>query len=182
MTNEKNLLIADKYAESLIELGKDGKLSYEIISKNLDDVKLILEKSPDLFAVLTNPLVSGEDKIDIVDCVFSNEIDVLVKNFLKILVEKNRFNIINEVIEVYFAHIDVINNVQKITVVSAVELNDGEKSKIQDKLATKLNKTVKTTWNIDDSIIAGLVIKIGDNVIDMSLNHKLEDMKKTITK
>ena len=89
MNNDKNLLIAERYAESLIEFGKDGKLSYIAIATDLASVLTIISHSQDLYTTLTNPLISAQDKENIIDAVFEKDVDVLIKNFLKLLVEKN---------------------------------------------------------------------------------------------
>lgn len=182
MNNDKNILIAQRYAESLIEFGRDGKLSYMSISTDLANVLTIISHSKDLFEALTNPLVTVADKKAIVDKVFEQDVDVLVKNFLKLLVEKNRFNLICDIVKVYNSLLDDINEVARVEVVSAVELNDMEKNSIQDKLAEKLNKQISIKYKIDESIIAGLIFKMGDDIIDMSVAHKLEDYKKAIIK
>lgn len=182
MNNDKNILIAQRYAESLIEFGRDGKLSYMSISTDLANVLTIISHSKDLFEALTNPLVTVADKKAIVDKVFEQDVDVLVKNFLKLLVEKNRFNLICDIVKVYNSLLDDINEVARVEVVSAVELNDMEKNSIQDKLAEKLNKHISIKYKIDESIIAGLIFKMGDDIIDMSVAHKLEDYKKAIIK
>ena len=182
MNNDKNILIAQRYAESLIEFGRDGKLSYMSISTDLANVLTIISHSKDLFEALTNPLVTVADKKAIVYKVFEQDVDVLVKNFLKLLVEKNRFNLICDIVKVYNSLLDDINEVARVEVVSAVELNDMEKNSIQDKLAEKLNKQISIKYKIDESIIAGLIFKMGDDIIDMSVAHKLEDYKKAIIK
>lgn len=182
MNNDKNILIAQRYAESLIEFGRDGKLSYMSISTDLANVLTIISHSKDLFEALTNPLVTVADKKAIVDKVFEQDVDVLVKNFLKLLVEKNRFNLICDIVKVYNSLLDDINEVARVEVVSAVELNDMEKNSIQDKLAENLNKQISIKYKIDESIIAGLIFKMGDDIIDMSVAHKLENYKKAIIK
>lgn len=180
MTNTKNILIADRYAEALVELAKDGKLTFEKISENLNLIKDILSQSKDLYEVLTNPLVSVEDKKEIIDRVFSSDIDVLIINLLKVLVDKNRFDAFGEILNSYNNSLDDINNICRIKVISAVAMSDEAKKRLKVKLEEKLRKNVVIDLDINSDIIAGLVIKICDNVIDMSLKHKLEDLSKKI--
>lgn len=182
MNNDKNLLIAERYAESLIEFGKDGKLSYIAIATDLASVLTIISHSQDLYTTLTNPLISAQDKENIIDAVFEKDVDVLIKNFLKLLVEKNRFNLIYDIVNVYNTLLDDINGIVRVEVVSAIDLNDDEKNRIQDKLAEKLSKQISVKYNTNPAIIAGLQVKMGDDIIDMSVLHKLEEFKKTITK
>lgn len=182
MNNEKNKLIAKRYAESLLQLGKEEKMSYEEISKDLNNIKTILETSKELFKTLTNPLISNQDKEYVTENVFSKDVNALIINFLKLLVEKNRFELIYDIINVYGLLLDDINGIARIEVVSAIELNDIEQGDIQAKLAAKLKKQIVIKYNIDESIIAGLVIKMGDDIIDMSIARKLEEYKMALTK
>lgn len=180
MTNTKNILIADRYAEALVKLAKDGKLTFEKISEDLNLIKDISSQSKDLYDVLINPLVSVEDKKEILDRVFSNEIDVLIVNFLKVLVDKNRFDAFGEVLNSYNKYLDDINKVSRVDVISAVKMSEEAKSKLKNKLEEKMRVNVVFNLQVNLDIIAGLVIKIGDNIIDMSLKHKLEDLSKKI--
>jgi len=182
MTNTKNILIAQRYAEALVEIAKDGKLTFGKIGEDLNLIKEILSQSKDLDEALSNPIVSVENKKEIIDKVFSSEIDTLIVNFLKVLVDKNRFSVFNEVLIAYNEALDGINNISRIQVTSAVEMSDDSKNKLKTKLEEKLKKNVVLDLTINADIIAGLVIKMGDNIIDMSMKHKLEDLSKSITR
>jgi len=178
----KNILIAQRYAEALVELVKDGKLTYEKVSADIKTVLQTLKTSFDLQEFLTNPLISIEDKKEVAARVFTDEIDTLVLNFIKILIDKDRFCQFEAVSEAYDKILDKINNVSRIKVTSAVALGEDAKKRLKEKLENKLSKKVTFDWEISPEIIAGLVIQMGDNVIDTSLKHKLEDLSKSITK
>jgi len=180
MANTKNTLIADRYSDALVDLAKDGKLTFEKINTDLTLVKSILNQSPDLNEILANPLTSIENKKEIIDKVFTGEIDTLIINFLKVLVDKNRFFVYSDILDSFNVSLDNINNISRIKVTSAVEMTEESKNKLKTKLEEKLKKNVILDLNINSNIIAGLVIEMGDNIIDMSLKHKLEDLSKKI--
>ena len=73
-----------------------------------------------------------------------------------------------------------INNIQPVTVTSAIALTDEQKKGIAVKLEEKLKKQVQPRWNVDNGIIAGLIIKINDDVIDTSLKHKIDKISKDL--
>lgn len=183
MANDKNILIAERYAQSLVELGQSNDLSYVSIASDLAIVQQILKRSKDLYEALTNPLVSVEDKDDIVEAVFSKDVDVLIKNFLKILVDVDRFNLIFDIITVFNKLLDEVNNVARVEVISAVALNENEMNIIHEKLSEKIkDKQVTVKYSVDESIIAGLIFKLGDDVLDTSVSHRLEELQKSIIK
>ena len=183
MSSDKNILIAERYAQSLIDLGKNNDLSYISIATDLANIQLILNRSKDLFEALTNPLVAVESKVEIVEAVFTKDIDVLITNFLKLLVERNRFNLIFDIITVFNKLLDDVNNVARVEVISAVKLNKNEMNNIYSKLSEKIkNKEISIKYKVDESILAGLIFKSGDDVLDTSVAHKLEELKKAIIK
>lgn len=180
MTNTKNILIADRYSDALVELAKEGALTFEKISSDLKLIKDTLEQSSDLNEVLINPVVSIENKKEIIDKVFSADVDVLVLNFLKVIIDKERFDTFLEICDSFAKARDAVENISRVEVVSAVEMSQDAKAKLKSKLEEKMHKNVVLDLKINPQIIAGLVISIGDNVIDMSLKHKLEDLSKKL--
>ena len=182
MNNEKNTLIARRYAQSLIEIGKSERLNFNDILTDLSKIRKILDRSPDLYRSLVNPLVSVHDKVEVIEEVFQKDSNEIIRNFLKVLVEKNRFDVIFEVIEEYILLVDIFEGLDRAEVISAVELNADEKDNVEKALNAKFNKEMIIKYSTDSSIIAGLVVKMGDNVIDMSVAHKLEQYKMALTK
>lgn len=171
---------AKNYANSLLQVGKDGVMSYDDILNDLNTVKEIVSSSTELTQVMENPAVSDNTKYEILDSVFSGQINDKLINFLKVLIDKNRFYELNQIIEAYSYEVDEIHNVKRVEVVSAVEISDDRKQRLVEKLQNKLQKTVIPNWNVDKDIIGGLIIRIGDDLVDNSLRNKLENLSKNI--
>ena len=180
MANTKNTLVADRYSDALVELAKEGKLTFEKINTDLQLINSTLIQSKDLNEVLINPTISLENKKEIIEKVFSQDVDVLIINLLKVIVDKGRFSIVPDVISSYGKALDNVNNISRVNVISAVEMTEEAKNRLQIKLEEKLKKSVVLDIEIDSNIIAGLIIRMGDNIVDMSLKHKLEDLSKNI--
>ena len=182
MNNDKKYLTAKRYAQALTDLAKDNKISYLAVSADLAVILSVLSHSVEVYEVLTNPIFSISSKEDIIEKIFEKDIDKCIINFLKLLVNKNRFNLIYDIVKIYNSLLDEINKLARIEVISAVDLDDFEKLKINDKLKEKLQKDVSITYKIDKSIIAGLIIKYGDKVADMSLAHKIDGYRAALVK
>lgn len=170
--------ISKNYAHALIDLGRDKTPDFEKISENLDTIKSSM--TPELYNVLISPTVAEDKKMIIFNDIFSEKIDENILKFFTIIIQKSRFNEFENIINAYFDELDLINNVKSIEVTSAIELSDSQKSEIVEKLQNKLHKTVKPLWMIDENVIAGLVIKIDDDVIDLSVDTKLKSLSKNI--
>lgn len=179
-SNEQIPLSAKNYSQALIKIVEDNVMSYEEINNDLNTVSQILELSNDLKFTLENPTIADEIKYEIVDEVFKNEIHQQIINFIKILISKKRFGELNKIKEDYNVKLDGINNIQQVEITSAIELNPEYQQQIIQKLSEKLNKNIRPIWNINEDIIAGLIYKINDNVIDASIKNKLDKLNKNL--
>lgn len=168
------------YADTLIRLGQDGAVSFDEILENLENIQKICASSKELVTVLQNPTISIDTKNSIIDEVFSQNIDKKIKDFLKIIIEKKRFNEFNSIVSSYKAELDKINNIKHVEIISAINLDENNKQTILAKIENKIQKQVIANWTVDNSIIGGLVIKFDDNIIDSSLKQKLEKLSKII--
>lgn len=168
------------YADTLIRLGQDGSVSFDEILENLENIQKICASSNELVSVLQNPTISIDTKNSIIDEVFSQNIDDKIKNFLKIIIDKKRFNEFNSIVSSFKAELDKINNIKHVDIISAINLDDNTKQIILTKIENKIQKQVIANWTVDNSIIGGLVIKFDDNIIDSSLKQKLEKLSKII--
>lgn len=166
--------LAKNYANSLFEADNN----YERILSNLLTVSDVIENSSEFASTMLNPAVSLNVKFDIIDEIFKKELSAKVLNFIKIIVEKNRFGEFNQIMSAYKDLLDNVNNTKKVEIVSAIELSDNQKQNILEKLSSKFNKNITPNWIIDKSIIAGLVIKLDDNVIDTSVKNKLKKLSR----
>lgn len=164
---------AQNYAQALFETGQN-------FEKDLEMVQQVLNDSADFTNVISNPAIDLTTKHEILDEVFKNQINANVLQFIKILAEKNRLNEIEQIKYSYIEKVNEFNNIQKVEIISAIELSEETKSKITNKLSEKFNKTIAPTWDINKEIIAGLVFKIGDDIIDTSLLNKVESIGKNI--
>lgn len=172
-TLNKQYKLAKRYAVALFKLGEENILS------ELQEIIDVLTQNPDLKNFLENKIVKIEDKKEIFEKVF-NEISEKTKNFCFTLLDNKKIDHIYSIYVEYSKMINAKNNIQEATIVSAIELTDGEKAKIKSKLENKFKKEFNITNTINKEIISGLVIKIEDTLIDLSLRAKLNTLKKQI--
>lgn len=177
----ENKLVSERYAQALLELVSDN-LSKEDILKELLDITESVKGSGDLNKVMTSPVISDDEKKNVISKLFENTTNKVILNFLKLLVDKNRFSMLESITKEYKNEINRLNNLLSINVTSAIDLTEDEKSAIKDKLSNILNKNIELEWATNPDIIAGLVFEVGDNIIDNSLRHKLQDLSRNIIK
>lgn len=177
--DNENRIVAQRYAQALLEFA-DDKYPKEQILNDISDIQKSYLQSDDLQRVMTSPVISQEDKKELLTKIFK-DVNVLILNFLKLLVDKNRFGIFSSIVKEYKNEINKMNNLLGIKVFSAIELTDSEKAMIKVKLEKNLKKEIELDWAVDNELIGGLLFESGDNIIDCSLKKKLQDINKEIT-
>lgn len=176
-------LVAKRWALALMELAQeDSNISKEDILDDLREIASTIDSSEELSNVINNPSISTEEKQVVLCKLFQNLIMPIVYNFVFALNLRKRVGIIAEIAIEFEKELERIKNIAHVNVTSAIELNDDRKEDIRTKIAQKLNKDVIVDWGIDDDIIAGLIFKIDELVIDNSVKHKLEDLSREIIK
>ena len=164
---------ANNYAQALFEAGSN-------FSSDLKTVLDVINNNADFVTVISNPAIDRNLKYSIIDEIFKEKIAPDVVQFIKILIEKGRFSEFEGIYDCYVLKVDEALGVQEVEIVSAVALSDEKKSEIVQKLSEKFGKKILPEWVQDESIIAGLIFKIGDDVIDTSLKKRLDNISKNI--
>lgn len=168
--------ISKTYAKALLESADNANLLKEQLKQILE----VVNSSPDLKIVITNSSISIAKKLEIIDSVFGGKIESKLLNFIKILIEKNRFCELEAIYEAFKQMIEQLSNMKTVEVTSPIKLNFENKSNVLFKLEHKLGCEIKPIWKVDESLIAGLTFKIDDSVIDTSIRAKLENLSKNI--
>lgn len=178
--NTYNLsLISKRYAGGFLELAEKQD-SFDSFYHDLCFVCATIEQNSELKNFLEHPLILAEDKKEIVQKLFENYIGVYSLNFLKLLIDKNRIFLFSTIKSHYKALLDKKRNISTAKVVSAIELDEETLQRLKNKLETLLNKTVELSTSVDTGIIAGVIVKIEDKIIDGSIKTRFENMKKQL--
>ena len=176
-------LVAKRWALALMELAQeDENISKEDILDDLREVASTIDSSEDLSNVINNPSISTEEKQIVLCKLFQNAIMPIVYNFIFALNLRKRVNIIAEIANEFEKELERIKNIAHVNITSAIELGAERKEEIKTKVSEKLNKDVIVEWGVDSDIIAGLIFKIDELVIDNSIRHKLDNLSKEIIK
>jgi len=176
----RQTILAKRYAKALFAIGKeDGK--YEAYNEALQGVAWLFTSTPEVEDALTNPLypVDIREKV-MAGIIGSIDAEKVLGNFLTLLVQKKRAEIIPEIAEQFQIMVDDDNNISHGTVVSAVELDAGLQEKVQATLEKLTGKKVELTTSVDPLIIGGIIAKVGDLVLDGSIRTQLASLKDSI--
>ena len=173
-------LVVKRYATALFDIAKsEGKMAtYE------QEVKVIvtaLQDESDFMAVLENHKVTTEEKINLIETVFADKIENPILGLLVLLVKKGRQSEMINVLEGFLERIKKESGIVKATVTSAVALSESQVEAIKAKLEASTKSKIELETIIDEGIIAGLVIRVGDKVVDASVKGEMQTLKKQLS-
>ena len=170
--------IARVYAEALFEAAKEkGKL--DAIREQLGAFADALADTRDLQLFFFSPYFSSAEKEDGLDKAIDDAEPELI-NFLKLLIEKHRMPVLFRIRRSYDALWDRENKRLGVVVTSAVELDPEIARRIVSEIEEQTGDTVELQSNVDPGILGGLVVQVGNVVLDTSIRNRLEKLRKSV--
>ena len=166
-------LVSKVYGEALFEAAVDHGNAIQLMNETAQ-LEKILEDNPDFDKLMKHPGIPKQEKLSMVEQVFRGRVSDDLTEFLKIVVTKEIFAYFTELVreseKMGTAYVD-----------TAVELTEAQKQAVKNKLlATTSYQTFDVYYHVDPTLIGGMVIRVGDRVVDSSIRTKLEDMKKQL--
>jgi F-type H+-transporting ATPase subunit delta len=172
--------IAAVYARSLFEVAKDqGKL--DDVRAQLGEFADAMHDSRELQMFFFSPYFSTEEKQDGLDRTVSGA-DPIVVNFLKLLIENHRMPVIFRVRRGYDELWEHENRLLPVQVTSAVELDKATVKQIGDRIAEQTGQKVDLSATVEPDILGGIVVRVGNQVLDASIRNRLEQLRKQVAR
>lgn len=173
-------LVSKTYGEALLGIAMEEKKEVSFLGE-VEEIRKVLKENPDFDKMMLHPAIPKQEKLKCIERVFDGRVSDEITGFLKIVVQKERYRELPGIFQ-YF--IDKVKEAQKIGiayVTTAVELNNKQKKQVQDRLlATTDYRTMEMHYQVDKQIIGGMVIRIGDRVVDSSIRTRLDDLTKQL--
>ena len=173
-------VIADRYAQALFEVGEETQATSELY-KELSELVDILNENKDLYSFLKSPLISSEDKKNVIQNIFKDQLSKNMNNFLKIVIDKDRMSTIEHIKETYKSLLNDKNNILEGTAITAVKLTEKEIKDLETNLSKRYNKNVTLNNIVDETILGGVLVKLGNEEIDGTVKTRLSKMKKNLS-
>lgn len=173
--------IGEIYANALVGFGQKSSGTESLLGE-LRQVVGALDGVPKLKALLESPQVGRSEKTQLLDKVFSGKVSTELLNFLKVVLEKGRFDCVQAISVSAKKIFDEISGRVQATLTTAEPVDDGVRNQIAEKLAAKIGKQVEVNVHVDPSIIGGMVVRVGDTVYDGSVKSQLAQVRAKATK
>lgn len=172
-------LVGNRYAYALFEAGLELNKLREF-KEDFSSVTDILSKEKELNKILSHPKISKDEKKELLNTIFGNKINKEVLNFLFILVDKRREDAIMEINKEFVKLFNEHENIVEVTAITSVQMDNKSKNKLKITLENKLNKRVQLINIVDKDIIGGVLLNIGNKVIDGTVKGQLEEIEKAM--
>jgi ATP synthase F1 delta subunit len=172
--------IASVYARSLFEVAQEQD-KLDKIRDELGEFADALNDSRELQVFLFSPYFSTKEKVEGLDKAISGADDTTV-NFLKLLIEKHRMPVLFRVRAEFDRLWEEENRLLPVTVTSAVELPKSTVKQIGDRIAEQTDRKVDLQSKVDPDILGGIVVRVGNSVLDASIRNRLENFRKQVAR
>ncbi|MGN0376421.1 MAG: ATP synthase F1 subunit delta [Suilimivivens sp.] len=175
-------LVSKTYGGALFELaveeGKEDAFLEEIIA-----LKEILKGNPDFNKLMNHPKILKEEKLEVLANVFEGRISSELTGFLHLIISKDRYGEINEILDYFIDEVKKLKGIGIAYVTTAVPLSKAKQKEVEEKLlATTSYQKMEMHFQVEEELIGGMVIRIGDRVVDSSIKTKLFEMRRHLLK
>jgi F-type H+-transporting ATPase subunit delta len=172
--------IAAVYARSLFEVAKDQD-KLDLVRDQLGAFADALHETRDLQVFFFSPYFSTAEKEDGLDRVVSDA-DPVILNFLKLLIEKHRMPVVFRIRASYDALWEDENRLLPVQITSAVELDKEIVSQLGDRIAEQTDRKVDISADVDPDILGGIVVRVGNSVLDASVRNRLDQLRRQVAR
>jgi len=171
---------ASRYAKALLDVLYPAKA--EAGRQQLLQFASVLSEQPDARLFLENPTVSGERRRDLVNKIADTlTLDASIRNFLGLLIDRNRLDLLDEIISTYEALLDDKLGIVRARITSALELDPRQRDEVAARLQELTGKKVRMEVFVDPALIGGLVAQVGSTIYDGSIRQQLQAFRNNLT-
>jgi F-type H+-transporting ATPase subunit delta len=172
--------IAEVYARALFEAGRDDAV-LDRVHDELGQFADALDRDRTLQVFLFSPYFSSEEKKDGIRRIVSDA-DERLLNFLELLAERHRMPVLFRIRRIFDGLWAEENKLLPVTVTSATELDSGLVEEIGERIAEQTGRQVELSSNIDPDVLGGLMVRVGNMVLDATVRNRLEQLRKQVAK
>ena len=170
---------AIRYAKAVLSLATDHKSS-DAVNSDMKSIATAIAESKDLNQMLQSPVVRSSDKKAVLTAVF-NDANVATTNLIDTLIANKRLPLLNSVASSYLELYNQLIESQVASVTTAVPLTDDLKAKVIAKVKELTGKEAEVKNIIDESILGGFILRVGDIQYNASISNKLDKLKREFT-
>jgi F-type H+-transporting ATPase subunit delta len=172
--------IAQVYARSLFEVARErGRL--DEVREQLGQFSDALDTNRELQVFFFSPYFSTQEKADGLGRVVEGA-DELVLNTLRLLIENHRMPAVHRIRRAYDRLWEDENRLLPVQITSAVALDEAVAQRVGDEIGRQTGRRVELTTKVDERVLGGLVLQVGNQILDASIRNRLERLRKQVAR
>ncbi|MCK4304979.1 MAG: F0F1 ATP synthase subunit delta [Candidatus Eisenbacteria sp.] len=171
--------VARRYARALFEAAEARDL-LDTVAEDLRGIGVLLRDHPEFHRLLTIPKIDELAKRKLISELFGGRVHALVVELLFLVLEKKRFPVLAQIIEGYRDLLEEHRGIVRAEITTAVRLPEPLEQILIQKLERRTSKTVLLVKRVDASILGGMMVRIGDRIMDRSIRRTLEEIKEAL--
>lgn len=172
---------ASRYAKSLFSLSVERK-ELDAVHQDMVSIANTCENSRELQLLLKSPVIKPDKKLNILKVIFGGKTSKTVAVFLEIITKKKRAGIVEEIAQSFLEQYRTHKNIVSAKVSTARKLDKETKEKIMNIVEASTKGKVELIEKVDENLIGGFVLRIGDTQVDSSIQRKLSDLHRSFSK
>jgi len=173
--------LKSRYAKSLLSLVVEKNMLEEALS-DMKHIKKVCSANKDLTLLLKSPVVKTDKKLSILNEIFSKQISKLTLSFITIITTKKREMHLEGIAESFVSQYKKHNNIESVTLTTANPVDEPTKKEILNYLSSLGSKDIELSEVVDEDILGGLVLRMGDKQLDASVIKNIKELKKSFNK
>lgn len=175
-------VVARRYAGALFDLGKkQGGNALASHGECLAELAALMAAEPKLAQVLKSPVIGIAEKKALMGAFLDKlDADKTMRNFCFLLADKERLGILAEIADWYGLLLDETNGVLRGRVLTAVRLSPERQAQVTESLKQKAGKDLELSFSVDPAILGGMILAVGDRVMDASLRAQLGMLRENL--
>lgn len=180
-SNKTSGVVAMRYASAFVDSAIESQKS-DAIEKDLQEFAMMIAGSEDLKTFIKSPLISRLDQQEAITALSKKaKFQDITANFLALLAQNRRLSMIDSIIAAVTKDLAARRGEVAARVQTAFKLSPDQEKALQDALTKAVGKTVSVHLDVDESLIGGMVVTVGSQMIDDSIKRKLERLKIAMT-
>lgn len=173
---DERMAIADVYADALYALAREADTVNEVRAE-LEELVKLLELEPDFRTFLTSGAIDDDRRMASLEKMFRGQLSDLVLNTLLVMVRHERGGVLPSLLRCFVLNVEEARKQVEVKATTAVELNEGQRAEIVTLAQSLSGREPLVEYVVDESLLGGLVLQIGDWRFDNSLRRQLRQMR-----
>jgi F-type H+-transporting ATPase subunit delta len=176
--NESKITV--RYAKALFGLAKEGN-AFELMKNDMELLYQCIRELPELQFVINSPVIKVSEKVTVFRETFKDTFSPITASFITLVLERRREEYLLGIARYFLSLLKVEQGIQSAELVTAIPLDEKLRKSIMQFISKKFNTKVELQENVDEKLIGGFILRVGDQQVDASISSKLAQIKSSLT-